>query len=143
MLRQLCFLNTSTYIHSGVCICSLSRQRPHSGEPSKFCLLSRGVYSAGKWTYFFFFVLFPPRPLSMDTNPWVHLACLLLVSTLFAVHITLVHLSLTLNVDVRIISCTHVKKSSVFQKKLKDCTMFKVPGVIQTVLTFMVLLMKP
>lgn len=76
--------------------------------------------------------------------------CLLLVSTLIAVHVTLarrvLHLSLTLNVDVHIISCTHVKKRKVVysrKKILKDCTMFKVPGVIQTVLTFMVLLMKP
>lgn len=46
---------------------------------------------------------------------------------------------------VRITSRTHVKKKrSVFQKKkLKDCTMFKVPGVIQAVITIMVLLMEP
>lgn len=29
------------------------------------------------------------------------------------------------------------------RKKLKDCTMFKVPGVIQAVITIMVLLMEP
>lgn len=73
LLRQLySFLNTSTYIHPAVCICSLFKWRPCSGELHQFCLLCKSsTHSlAGKWSLTFFFHWLQ----SMNTHPWVHLA---------------------------------------------------------------------
>lgn len=83
----------------------------------------------------------------MITHPWVQLALPVTGYTLVVVHVTLaqrvLHPSLTLNVDVRIIVCTHVKiKSSVFQKITQRLyyvsSITKVPGVVKTLLASMV-----
>lgn len=146
------FLNTSAYIHSAVCI-----WRTCSGELHQFFffLCNLSIHSsAGKWswTYFIFSLTSKHEHTRGCSSP-----CLLLVYTLIAVHLTLaqrvLHPSLTLNVDVRIILCTHVKKktkSSVFQiKKNYSKIVLCFPALprylewFKLFLAFMVLLMEP
>lgn len=63
-------------------------------------------------TYFIFHYDFSKH----EHTHWCSLPCLLLVYKLIAVHLTLaqrvLHPSLTLNVDVRIIVCSHVEKKT-------------------------------
>lgn len=103
-----------------MCICSSSRWRTCSGELHPFLLCNLIIhFSAGKWSWTYFFSLASKH----EHTHGCSLPCLLLVYTLIAVHLTLaqrvLHPSLTLNVDVRIISCTHVKrKQIVYSRKI-------------------------